>query len=96
MAKRKIKMLLNLGTDDQKKYGLPELVEDEVVSLPEEQADILVNVLKCAKDYSAAEEKEHAAEVREADVAVLLPEAEAKAAREAAEKAAEKEAKKTR
>jgi hypothetical protein len=94
MAKRKVKMLLNLGTDHQKQYGLPELVEDEVASVTDEQADILVNVLKIAKEHNAAEEKEHAAEVREGDVAVLLPEAEARVAREAVEKAADKEARK--
>ena len=93
MANRKIKMLLNLGTDHQKQYGLPELAEDEVASLPEDQANILVNVLKIAKDYNAAEEKEHAAESREAAAAAALPEVQAELAKEQAAKDAAKLAK---
>jgi hypothetical protein len=90
MAKRKVKMLINLGTDHQKQYGLPDLAENEVASVTEDQANILVNVLKCAKDYDASEEKEHAAEVREADAAAVMPEVAKEIADAQARKDAEK------
>lgn len=100
MAKRKLKLLLNIGFDDQKKYGIPDgategmpPMENEVISIDEDKAEILVNVLKIAKDYDAKEERAHEEVVREADAANVTSEVASRLAREQAEKDAEKKLK---
>lgn len=70
-ANRELKVLLNIGRDHQKQYGIPLAKEDEVVTVNEEQANIMVNKLKVAKDYNAEEEAEHRARVEEFDNAVI-------------------------
>lgn len=88
MANRKLKVLLNVGLDDQKKYGIPNgaddanpPVEGEVISVDENIANIMVNVLKLAKDYDAEDEKalkaKAAAETEAARVAKEAAEKEA-------------------
>lgn len=71
MAKQQVKVLLNVGLDDQEQYGLPELYEDDVASVTEEQAHVLMSVLKVAKPYNAKEEEEHQERVREFDERVM-------------------------
>jgi hypothetical protein len=100
MAKRKLKILLNIGTADQKKYGIPPGEDGEtppqageVISVDENIANILVNVLHAAKEFDAKEEKSMAAEAREEAAEAVLPEVQARLAREQAEKDAAKIAK---
>lgn len=70
MAKRKLKMLLTLGLDDQEHYGIADGAdgpprEDEVIAVDEKEAKILLNVLQCATDYVASEGEEEAVEEAE-------------------------------
>lgn len=100
MASRKLKVLINVGTDDQKKYALPNspsgdypLQEGDVISVDEDVANVLVNTLKVARDYDAKEEKAAAAEAREAAAEAALPDVQSELAREQAVKDATKIAK---
>jgi len=63
MATKKVKMLCNLGTADQQKYGLKETPQEgDVISVNEKQYLGLVEILKCAtpvdKDKEVKEVKE--------------------------------------
>lgn len=100
MAKRKVRILLNVGTDHQKQYGIPNSPEGEfppqegdVLSVDEEMANILISTLKVAREYDAKEEKVMAAEAREAAAEAVLPEVQSELAHEQAVKDATKIAK---
>jgi hypothetical protein len=71
---RKLLVLLNVGTDDQKKYGVPNgpnsdmpPMEGDVIEVADDLADILVNRLKVARDFDAKEVRSHQERVEAED-----------------------------
>jgi hypothetical protein len=84
---RTLKVLLNIGHDDQEQYGVPAASQDEVITVDEDVADKLVNVLKVAKDYSEAEEQKERERVRAFDEAAIERDLEERARRAEIEEA---------
>lgn len=74
MSQRQLKVLVNIGTDHQKKYAIPDSTESEgppkqgeIISADEELANVLVNVLHVCKDYDKAADEKHKAAIRKQD-----------------------------
>lgn len=98
-AAKQLYVLINIGKDDQEKYGIPNSpqgefppLEGDVISVEDEAlANILVNVLKCCEEHDAKRVKEHQEKVAKFDHDVMKSEVHAQVVRQQLEQEAKDE-----